>query len=75
MDKALRTMMDNMPEKTGKPLKEWKNLLQSNAFDKPCPNEFVQTGRSGCQIFEGRAWSNSLIYKCDSSSFQRSKSI
>ncbi len=27
MDKALQTMIDNMPEKTGKSLAEWKSLL------------------------------------------------
>jgi len=34
MDKALQTMIDNMPEKTGKSLTEWKSVLQSMAFNK-----------------------------------------
>ncbi len=34
MDKALKTMIDNMPEKTGKSLDEWKEILKSKAFIK-----------------------------------------
>ncbi len=34
MDKALQTMIDNMPEKTGKSLKEWTALLGKKSFDK-----------------------------------------
>ena len=34
MDKALQTMIDNMPEKTGKSLNEWKTILKSKAFSK-----------------------------------------
>lgn len=34
MEKALQTMVDNMPEKTGKPLEEWKKILASNSFEK-----------------------------------------
>lgn len=34
MDKALQTMIDNMPEKTGKSLTEWKKLLESKSFAK-----------------------------------------
>ena len=34
MDKALKTMIDNMPEKTGKSLEEWKKILQEKAFKK-----------------------------------------
>ncbi len=34
MDKALRTMIDNMPEKTGKSLDEWKVILREKAFDR-----------------------------------------
>lgn len=34
MDKALQTMIDNMPEKTGKSLEEWKKLLKTKAFAK-----------------------------------------
>ncbi len=34
MDKALQTMIDNMPEKTGKSLTEWKSLLKTKSFVK-----------------------------------------
>ncbi|MAK37036.1 MAG: phosphoribosylformylglycinamidine synthase [Flavobacteriaceae bacterium] len=34
MDKALQTMIDNMPEKTGKSLDEWKSLLKTKNFGK-----------------------------------------
>jgi len=34
MDKALKTMIDNMPEKTGKSLDEWKKVLASKSFAK-----------------------------------------
>ena len=34
MDKALQTMIDNMPEKTGKSLKEWKSILKTKSFTK-----------------------------------------
>ncbi len=34
MDKALQTMIDNMPEKTGKSLGEWKSLLKTKNFGK-----------------------------------------
>ncbi len=32
MEKALQAMIDNMPEKTGKSLKEWKPVLKAKAF-------------------------------------------
>ncbi|UMB61401.1 DUF4287 domain-containing protein [Lutibacter sp. A80] len=34
MDKALQTMIDNMPEKTGKSLSEWKAMLKAKSFTK-----------------------------------------
>ena len=34
MDKALQTMIDNMPEKTGKSLDEWKKILREKSFTK-----------------------------------------
>jgi len=34
MDKALQTMIDNMLEKTGKSLKEWKSVLKTKSFTK-----------------------------------------
>ena len=34
MDKALQTMIDNMPEKTGKSLEEWQKILKEKSFIK-----------------------------------------
>jgi len=34
MDKALQTMIDNMPAKTGKSLEQWKTILKEKAFAK-----------------------------------------
>ena len=34
MDKALQTMIDNMPEKTGKKLEEWLKILNKENFEK-----------------------------------------
>lgn len=34
MDKALQTMINNMPEKTGKSLDQWKVILKAKNFDK-----------------------------------------
>ena len=34
MDKALETMIKNMPEKTGKSLAEWINILNKRSFSK-----------------------------------------
>ncbi|MEM1408533.1 MAG: DUF4287 domain-containing protein [Bacteroidota bacterium] len=34
MDKALQTMIGNMPEKTGKSLDEWKKVLSNKSFEK-----------------------------------------
>lgn len=34
MDKALQTMIDNMPEKTGKSLEQWKIILMEKSFVK-----------------------------------------
>lgn len=34
MDKALETMINNMPEKTGKSLDQWKKILNTKSFSK-----------------------------------------
>jgi hypothetical protein len=34
MDKALQTMIDNLPEKTGKKLEEWIRILKKENIDK-----------------------------------------
>lgn len=34
MEAALQTMVNNMPEKTGKSLEEWKKILKTKSFSK-----------------------------------------
>ena len=34
MDKALQTMINNMPEKTGKSLQQWQQILSKEYFEK-----------------------------------------
>ncbi|MGB5317329.1 MAG: DUF4287 domain-containing protein [Robiginitalea sp.] len=34
MDPVLKTMIENMPEKTGKSLEEWKKILSGKSFSK-----------------------------------------
>jgi len=34
MDKALKTMIDNIPEKTGKSLEQWQKILKEKSFAK-----------------------------------------
>jgi hypothetical protein len=34
MDPAIKTMIGNMPEKTGKSLQEWTKILKSKSFEK-----------------------------------------
>jgi len=34
MDKSLQTMIENMPEKTGKKLDEWMKILEKESFEK-----------------------------------------
>lgn len=34
MEKALQTMIDHMPEKTGKSLNEWKSVLKKKSFTR-----------------------------------------
>ncbi len=34
MDKALQTMINNMPEKTGRSLEQWKQVLAEHSFEK-----------------------------------------
>jgi hypothetical protein len=34
MEKALQTIIDDMPEKTGKSLEEWKKILSTKGFEK-----------------------------------------
>ena len=53
MDKALTTMIDNMPEKTGKSLDEWKAILKEKAFSKH--SEGVKFLKSEYQVTHGFA--------------------
>lgn len=53
MDKALQTMIDNMPEKTGKSLEEWKKILQTKDFAKH--GEAVKYLKSEHQVTHGFA--------------------
>ena len=58
MDKALQTMIDNMPEKTGKSLEEWKEVLKAKAFIKH--SEAVNFLKSDFQVTHGFA--NSIVH-------------
>ncbi|MDY7394843.1 DUF4287 domain-containing protein [Aureibaculum sp. 2210JD6-5] len=53
MDKALQTMIDNMPEKTGKSLEQWKRILQTKEFTKH--SEAVKYLKSEHQVTHGFA--------------------
>ncbi|MET2986133.1 DUF4287 domain-containing protein [Aureibaculum conchae] len=53
MDKALQTMIDNMPEKTGKSLEQWKKILQTKDFAKH--GEAVKYLKSEHQVTHGFA--------------------
>jgi len=53
MDKALQTMINNMPEKTGKSLEEWKSILKKKAFAKH--SEGVKYLKSEYQVTHGFA--------------------
>ncbi len=66
MDKALQTMIDNMPEKTGKSLDEWKKLLKEQPFSKH--SEAVKYLKTEHQVTHGFANTIVLLSKEDSSS-------
>lgn len=53
MDKALKTMIDNLPEKTGKSLDEWKRILHSESYTKH--SEFVNFLKSEHGVTHGFA--------------------
>lgn len=53
MDRALQTMIDNMPEKTGRSLDEWKAILKKKAFAKH--SEGVQFLKTEYQVTHGFA--------------------
>ena len=53
MEKALQTMIANMPEKTGKSLEEWKVILKDKAFAKH--GEAVKYLKTEYQVTHGFA--------------------
>ena len=53
MEKALQTMIDNMPEKTGKSLEEWKLILKTKSFAKH--SEAVKFLKTEYQVTHGFA--------------------
>ena len=57
MDPALKTMIENMPEKTGKSLDEWKKILKTKSFEKH--SEGVKYLKSEYNVTHGYA--NSIV--------------
>lgn len=53
MDKALKTMINNIPEKTGKSLEEWINILNGKPFSKH--SEAVNFLKTEYQVTHGFA--------------------
>lgn len=66
MDKALQTMIDNMPEKTGKSLVEWKKILKEKDFAKH--SEGVKFLKSEHGVTHGFANTIVTLSKDDNSS-------
>ncbi|KAA3636533.1 MAG: DUF4287 domain-containing protein [Bacteroidetes bacterium] len=66
MDKALKTMIDNMPEKTGKSLEEWIDILKEKAFAKH--GEAVKFLKTEHQVTHGFANTIVTLSKQDNSS-------
>ena len=61
MDKALQTMIANMPEKTGKSLEEWKEILKTEVFAKH--SEAVNFLKNDYHVTHGFANSIVLLSK------------
>jgi predicted transport protein len=66
MNKALQTMLDNMPEKTGKSLDEWKELLGKKQFTKH--SEAVRYLKSEYGVTHGFANTIVTLSKADNQS-------
>jgi len=66
MDKALQTMINNMPEKTGKSLEEWFKVLKSKSFSKH--SEAVKFLKEEHQVTHGFANTIVTLSKQESSS-------
>lgn len=61
VDKALQTMIDNMPEKTGKSLEEWFELLSGKSFTKH--GEFMNFLKKEHGVTHGFANTITQLYK------------
>ena len=68
MDKALKTMIDNMPEKTGKSLDEWKIILKEKSYAKH--SEAVKYLKTEHNVTHGFANTIVTLSKTESSSSQ-----
>lgn len=66
MDKALQTMIDNMAEKTGKSLDQWKALLNGKSFTKH--SEAVNYLKTEHKVTHGFANTIVMLSKDDTSS-------
>ena len=65
MDKALQTMISNMPEKTGKSLDEWTKILKAKSFSKH--SEAVKYLKTEHQVTHGFANTIVTLSKEDAS--------
>ena len=68
MDKALQTMIANMPEKTGKSLEEWKKILEEKSLTKH--SEGVKYLKNEHGVTHGFANTIVLLSKDNSSSVE-----
>lgn len=66
MDKALQTMINNMPEKTGKSLEDWKVLLKEKSFAKH--SEAVKFLKTEYQLTHGFANTIVSLFKDEGNS-------
>ena len=68
MDKALQTMIDNLPEKTGSSLEQWHALLKQHSFNKH--SEAVNFLKAEHGIGHGYANTIVTLAKADNTSEQ-----
>ena len=61
VDKALQTMIDNMPEKTGKSLEEWFEILKTKSFAKH--GEYMKFLKGEHGVSHGFANTITQLYK------------
>lgn len=66
MEKALQTMIDNIPVKTGKSLEEWKSILKNKTFSKH--SEAVKFLKSEHNVTHGFANTIVTLSKNDAAS-------